>query len=315
MDFCVGAVAAMASTLVTNPLDVIKTRAQLQGELTARGYYVPFYNDSLQSMRMIIQKEGFLALQKGLLTSILHQGVRNGVKLGLYEWLSFKGFLCDDVNTINFYNSLMASAFGGGMGALLTTPLYRLSTQFQARAAPEIAVGYQHRHSGLVQALMSTYRTSGVQVLWKGTNANLVRSVVGAAAQLTTFSHVKEVLRDYEVFRYSRVLTAFVAGTFGGMCQTIFQTPFDLVCIRLNNQYVYKNGKGALYQGMLHCFYKIIRYEGLFALYKGLPIFYVKNSRHTTLYLIVWELLKAYQHDVLLIEDSPHSCYHDPDDI
>ncbi|XP_063912970.1 solute carrier family 25 member 35-like [Zophobas morio] len=315
MDFCIGAAAAMAATLLTNPFDVLKTRTHLQGELKTRGNYVAHYKGPFQSIAIIIKKEGILALQKGLLPSVLNQGVRNGIKLGFYGWLSNSGYLCDAGNRTIFYNSLVASAFGGGVGAFLGTPLYTLTTQFQAKASPEIAVGYQHEHTSLVQALKTTYNTSGVRGLWKGTNANVVRSVVGAAAQLTTFTQTKEVLREYEVFRYSRVLTAFIAGTFGGICQSLLQTPFDLVCVRVNNQYVDPTGRGALYQGMIDCFYKIVKYEGVLGLYKGFLITHIKNGRHTTLYLMFWELLKAHQYDVRPIKDPSRSCYYDSRDI
>jgi hypothetical protein len=76
-----------------------------------------------------------------------------------------------------------------------------------------------------------------MQGLWRGASANILRTVVGASAQLTTFAKSKDVLRkNHELFQHSTVLTAFVASIVGGTCQTIFQTPFDLVCIRLNNQ-------------------------------------------------------------------------------
>lgn len=152
----------MAATLLTNPFDVLKTRTHLQGELKTRGNYVAHYKGPFQSIAIIIKKEGILALQKGLLPSVLNQGVRNGIKLGFYGWLSNSGYLCDAGNRTIFYNSLVASAFGGGVGAFLGTPLYTLTTQFQAKASPEIAVGYQHEHTSLVQALKTTYNTSGV---------------------------------------------------------------------------------------------------------------------------------------------------------
>lgn len=45
MEFAIGAVAACGACLISNPMDVLKTRMQLQGELRARGHYAVVYKN------------------------------------------------------------------------------------------------------------------------------------------------------------------------------------------------------------------------------------------------------------------------------
>jgi len=55
----------------------------------------------------------------------------------------------------------------------------------------------------------------------------------------------------------------FVCGGVGGLYAVLIGHPFDTVKVRLQTQ-------GTLYRGMLHCFAKTIRHEGVFGLYKGM---------------------------------------------
>lgn len=45
MDFVLGGMSAVGAVVLTNPMDVVKTRMQLQGELRARGRYTVVYRN------------------------------------------------------------------------------------------------------------------------------------------------------------------------------------------------------------------------------------------------------------------------------
>ena len=55
MEFVLGATAACGAVLISNPLDVIKTRMQLQGELKARGQYNIAYRNIFHAAYMIVK--------------------------------------------------------------------------------------------------------------------------------------------------------------------------------------------------------------------------------------------------------------------
>ncbi|GBP68755.1 Solute carrier family 25 member 35 [Eumeta japonica] len=65
-DFAMGGTSAMFATLFTNPLEVVKTRLQLQGELMARGKHSVFYKNVPHALYVIAKNEGAIALQSGL---------------------------------------------------------------------------------------------------------------------------------------------------------------------------------------------------------------------------------------------------------
>lgn len=82
MEFVIGGAAAMGACLFTNPLEVLKTRLQLQGELKEKGTHAVHYKNVFHAGYVVAKNDGILALQKGLGPALVVQLLLNGARLG-----------------------------------------------------------------------------------------------------------------------------------------------------------------------------------------------------------------------------------------
>jgi solute carrier family 25 protein 34/35 len=64
----------------------------------------------------------------------------------------------------------------------------QVKTHLQSKANEiSIAVGHQHKHSGMVHAFRSIYTQHGFVGLWRGTSSMIPRMAVASASQLLSF--------------------------------------------------------------------------------------------------------------------------------
>ena len=124
MEFAIGAVAAVCAGFFTNPIDVIKIRLQLQGELEARGTYKRIYRNTFHAAYQIARHEGVLALQSGLVPALGFQMVLNGIRLGGYNLAKRNQLTVNEAGQVNVARSLLVSAGTGCVGSALASPLY-----------------------------------------------------------------------------------------------------------------------------------------------------------------------------------------------
>jgi solute carrier family 25, member 34/35 len=80
MDFVIGGLAGAGATVFTNPMDVVKTRMQLQGELLARSEHTTRYRGIVHALYVIARADGVMALQKGLAPAMLLGFTMNSVR-------------------------------------------------------------------------------------------------------------------------------------------------------------------------------------------------------------------------------------------
>jgi solute carrier family 25 protein 34/35 len=74
----------MGACVFTHPIETVKTRLQVQGELAGSGVPRP-YRNMFHAFAVIARTEGFRALQAGLPTALLFQVAMNGTRLGCYD--------------------------------------------------------------------------------------------------------------------------------------------------------------------------------------------------------------------------------------
>ncbi|XP_022618497.1 solute carrier family 25 member 35 [Seriola dumerili] len=295
MDFVLSGVAACGACLFTNPLEVVKTRMQLQGELQSRGTYQVYYRNVFHAFYTIGKVDGLAGLQKGLAPGLVYQFFMNGVRLGSYAIIESSGYIHTN-GRVSALKTTLAGAVAGVVGAVMGSPVYLVKTHLQSQSTSSIAVGHQYKHQGMIHALAAIYREHGILGLWRGSSAAVPRVSVGSAAQLSTFSSSKELVIDLQVFAKDSWLVALSAGMISSVVVVLAMTPFDVVSTRLYNQPVDQLGKGQLYKGFTDCFSKTLRKEGLTGLYKGLGASYFRLGPHTILSLFFWdELRKLYQ--------------------
>ncbi|KAM4620976.1 solute carrier family 25 member 35 [Polymixia lowei] len=295
MDFVLSGVAACGACLFTNPLEVVKTRMQLQGELKSRGTYHVYYRNVFHAFYTIGKVDGLTGLQKGLVPGLVYQFFMNGVRLGSYAVIESSGYIHTD-GRVSTAKTTLAGAVAGVVGAVMGSPVYLVKTHLQSQSTSSIAVGHQYKHQGMIHALAAIHREHGILGLWRGASAAVPRVSVGSAAQLSTFSASKELVTDLQIFPRDSWLVALIAGMISSVVVVLAMTPFDVVSTRLYNQPVDHLGKGQLYQGFADCFSKTLKKEGLTGLYKGLGASYFRLGPHTILSLLFWnELRKLYQ--------------------
>jgi len=296
MEFAIGAMSAMGAVVFTNPLEVVKTRFQLQGELRAKGAYQVHYRNFLHAGYRIAKEDGLLGLQKGLAPALIHQVLLNGVRLGGYQWAEERGWNLKADGGVSLPRTIGIGAGMGALGAYAGSPLYLVKVRLQAQAARSIAVGHQHDIKGTFDCLHKIYTQEGVQGWWRGVVGSVPRICVGSASQLTSFYLVKEFLETNQYYRIEKgLLNTFVASMVGGVVVAVTMGPLDVISTRLYNQGVDASGKGTLYNSYFDCVTKIWRTEGFQGFYKGIVPCYMRIGPHTVLCFVFWEQLKDLQ--------------------
>ncbi|XP_064641841.1 solute carrier family 25 member 35-like [Lineus longissimus] len=295
VEFVLGGMAACGAGFFTNPLEVVKTRMQIQGELLARGMYTKHYRNVFHAFYVIAKCDGVTALQRGLVPALYYQLVMNSLRLGTFQVLTNRGFTKDANGTPSFPRMVVAGAVSGCVGAAFGSPFYLVKTHLQNRTThSEIAVGHQHQHSTMSLGFRKIYKKEGVKGLWRGVDAAVTRVMIGSAMQLSTFSYIKHWMETKEVFKKDSTMNAFIASVLGGFAVVAVMTPPDVVTTRLYNQEVDAKGRGVLYRNLFDCFQKIFRKEGLFGFYKGWAASLIRLAPHSILSLVFWDELRLF---------------------
>lgn len=84
-------------------------------------------------------------------------------------------------------------------GACLACPLFMVKTQIQSQSHGKFTVGYQHGHTGTMNAFKNIYEKHGVRGFWHGSQGFVLRSTTVSGIQLTVFNQCKEFSQKYQV--------------------------------------------------------------------------------------------------------------------
>ena len=285
--FIAGGLAACGAVTFTNPIELVKTRMQLQGELSKNANVKKIYKNPFQALSLIYKNEGIKGIQKGLVCAYIYQLGLNGCRLGLYEPtrnLINSIFYPNEINSNKIQNipiNIISGAISGIAGAIIGSPMYLIKTRMQSYSQ-SIKIGEQTHYTSVYQGLSSIYKNEGLKGLFRGVDAAILRTGAGSAVQLPIYNFTKDELLKFDLFEQGPALH-LSASVIAGFGVGIVMNPWDVILTRVYNQ------KGDLYKGPLDCFIKTVKSEGFGALYKGFEAQMLRIAPHTVLTLMFME--------------------------
>ncbi|OQR99546.1 cobyrinic acid -diamide synthase [Thraustotheca clavata] len=259
VSIAIAGMATSAATVFSNPMEVVKTRMQLQGELAAAGAPV-VYRNSFHAFYTILKVEGIRGIQRGLVAGMGYQTTMNGVRLGGFETLQ-KVYGATDPNHYSFFlRNMLAGATSGAIGAALGSPFFLVKARLQAQSNAT-SINAQYHYKGTFDGLRQIIAKDGISGLYRGINGAIPRVAVGSAAQMSTYASSKHLVLS-SGFLEDGIIAHFAASLVTGLAVTTAMNPFDVVSTRLYSQKVV-DGKGVLYSGVVDCFRKTFGAEGV----------------------------------------------------
>lgn len=269
-------ISAVVAGTVVHPVETIKTRMQIMGEIGAKSK-VNYGGSFLSTGQTLVNNEGIKGLYKGLKPSQLREAVYSTLRLGLYE--PYKELLgAHDKSHTPFYIKALAGAMSGLTGSVIANPTDVVKIRMQAS---------EHNDHGVRWHIKDIYHNQGMKGFYKGVQATVARAIMVNATMLSTYDHIKHTLINLGLFKEGYVLH-FISSMVTGVTMTFTTAPFDIARTRLMNQPY----EIQLYKGLFDCMIKTKRNEGFLALYKGFTPQWLRFGPYATVQFMTWELLR-----------------------
>ncbi|KAH8816104.1 mitochondrial 2-oxoglutarate/malate carrier protein [Xylogone sp. PMI_703] len=283
LPFINGGIAGMVATTVIQPVDMIKVRLQLAGEGARTGPKPT----PLSVTKEILASGKALDLYTGLSAGLLRQAVYTTARLGFFD--TFMGKLTtrakEKGTNIGFGERAVAGLSAGGLAAMIGNPADLALIRMQSDGLKPLAE--RKNYKSVIDALSSIAKSEGITALWAGAAPTVVRAMALNFGQLAFFSEAKQQLKDTSLTPRAQTLTA---SAIAGFFASFFSLPFDFVKTRLQKQQRAPDGT-LPYRGMVHCFGKVAKEEGLLRFYRGFSTYYVRIAPHAMVTLIVADYL------------------------
>ncbi|XP_019712956.1 solute carrier family 25 member 55a isoform X1 [Hippocampus comes] len=285
-----GGIAGIVGVTCVFPIDLAKTRLQNQRQ----GQQV--YKSMMDCLVKTVRSEGYFGMYRGAAVNLTLVTPEKAIKLAANDF--FRHHFAKNGQGLSVFKEMLAGCGAGMCQVIVTTPMEMLKIQLQDAGRIVSVVAEQQKpvitsssklvatnpllsrsyNSGTVTALATPrpasatqiarelLRTQGIQGLYKGLGATLMRDVPFSVVYFPLFANLNR-LGQSSADQSSPFYWAFLSGCAAGSTAAVVVNPCDVVKTRL--QSLNKGSAEEAYSGVVDCVSKILRKEGPSAFMKG----------------------------------------------
>jgi len=273
-------VAACIADMVTFPLDTLKVRLQVQGELAVRSA-----NQSrgvVGTLVSVVRQEGVGALYSGIIPGLQRQMAFSAIRIGAYD--SVKSEYIERTGMTGGMGLLgcrvAAGITTGTLAILVAQPTDVVKVRMQA-------AGVGTTYKGVWDAYKTIGRMEGLtNGLYRGTGPNIARNCIINIGETVVYDAVKDGLIS-SGYMSDGVRCHLVSALVAGVTATLVASPVDVVKTR------YMNAEKGRYRGALHCAKVTAKTEGIRAFYKGFSASCLRLVSWNVVLWLSYEQLKS----------------------
>jgi len=250
-NFTAGAIAGISEILTFYPLDVVKTRMQLEQGRSSVGLVGAF--------KKIIAEEGAGRLYRGLVPPLMLEAPKRATKFAANDFWGKTYLQLAGTPSMTPLLSVVTGCSAGATESFVVVPFELVKIKLQDKAST---------FSGPLHVLRHLVKTEGlIGGLYTGMESTFWRHFWWNGGYFGCIHQVKAMLPKAEDPK-AQLLNNFVAGSVGGFVGTAMNTPFDVVKSRIQGA-AKVPGVVPKYNWTYPALVTIYREEGARALYKG----------------------------------------------
>jgi solute carrier family 25 (adenine nucleotide translocator) protein 4/5/6/31 len=267
ISFLAGGVSGAVAKTATAPIERVKLLIQTQdANPKIISGEVARYTGIVDCFTRVSSEQGVKAFWRGNLTNIIRYFPTQAFNFAFKDGIKALFPKADKKTEFGkFFAINMASGGLAGAGSLMI--VYPLDYA-RTRLASDVGVG-KRQFDGLADCLTKTFKSSGFGGLYNGIGVSLVGIIPYRGVYFGLF----DTLSGYNPYQKSengalRAFSKFGCAQFSAIVAGYVSYPLDTVRRRLQMQSE-KAQADWVYQGTMDCFRKIIKDEGVGALFKG----------------------------------------------
>ncbi|XP_065188968.1 mitochondrial 2-oxodicarboxylate carrier-like [Sycon ciliatum] len=271
-----GGAAGFVEVCCMHPLDVVKTRLQIQSRTSADRY-----RSVGDCFRRMYTSEGSLSFYKGILPPILAETPKRAVKFVCFE--QYKNLLTGNGQTAATPLVYSAAGFGCGLTeALVINPFEVVKVSLQAQK------GSHSVRTTTMEMARDVYRAGGLgrQGLGRGITATLGRHGVWNGVYFGLYHSAKPSLPPAADGRTQNILGRLALGLAAGTLASTANIPFDVAKSRIQGP---QPDGVRRYHSTVQTMALIYREEGVRALYTGLVPKVMRLGPGGAIMLVIYE--------------------------
>jgi len=298
-----GGVAGTVAAVLTNPLEVIKTR--LQSSSVAAGDLVDGRGHPAAIAKRIMQEDGVRGFFRGLPPTLV--GIIPSRSAYFYAYQKAKHALGPYFAEGSPPNALVAGFLAGIAGNTLTNPIWMIRTRMQLHV--DTSAG-QRAYSGYADAISTIFREEGIAGFYKGIFASYWGCAEGSIQFILYEQFKTRLLRRRNRQRAAKgrrptehlsELSLFMSAAAAKMIASIATYPHEVARTRLREQArsgVFK------YSGMWQTLSVIAKEEGRQGLYAGLGVHLMKVVPNSAFMFLTYEIVRKWLGEFEVVDEE-----------
>ncbi|WJX88553.1 Folate transporter 1, chloroplastic [Trifolium repens] len=284
-----GAAAGFATVAVMHPLDVVRTRFQVND---GRASHLPSYKNTAHAIFTITRSEGLRGLYAGFLPGVLGSTVSWGLYFFFYDKAK-RRYARSREEKLSPGLHLASAAEAGALVCLCTNPVWVVKTRLQLQTP----LHQTRPYSGLYDAFRTIMREEGFSALYRGIVPGLFLQVSHGAIQFTAYEELRKTIVDLKSKgsetqhqNPDQLLNSVdyaVLGATSKVAAILLTYPFQVIRSRLQQR---PGGDGRpRYMDSWHVVKETARFESVRGFYKGITPNLLKNVPASSITFIVYE--------------------------